>query len=79
MLLKLRIAFTILAAICLAVILPAIVWFGWWGLGIVGGAALFFFALMLLCKQSQERQEHKDDAPQADFLHPQPPDDKKEE
>ncbi len=79
MLLKLRILFTILSAICLAVILPALTWFGWWGLGIVGGAALFFFAAMLLCKQAQEKREHENDPPEADFLHPAKSEEKKED
>ncbi len=54
MYLKLRILFTILAAICLAVIIPAGALFGKiWFLVFGGGAAAFFFA-MLICKQKQE-------------------------
>ena len=59
MFLKLRILFTILATICLALILPALSWFGWTGFGTCGLVALLFFGLMLLCKQSQEAQERK--------------------
>ena len=59
MFLKLRILFTILAAVCLALILPALSWFGWAGFGACGLVALLFFGLMLLCKQSQEAQERK--------------------
>lgn len=70
MFLKLRIVFTLLAALCLAAIVPAAVWGGWLWLGILGGGALLFFALMLLCKQSQEREEEKKQTPPADFLQP---------
>ncbi len=59
MFLKLRILFTILAAICLALVLPALSWFGWPGLAACGLVALLIFGLMLLCKQSQEAQERK--------------------
>ena len=54
MYLKLRILFTILAAIYLVVIIPAGALFGKiWFLVFGGGAAAFFFA-MLICKQKQE-------------------------
>lgn len=59
MFLKLRILFTILATVCLALILPALTWFGWLGFGICGLCALLFFGIMLLCKQTQEAQEQK--------------------
>lgn len=54
MYLKLRILFTILAAICLAVVLPAGVMFGQIYFFIFGGGALAFFLAMLICKQKQE-------------------------
>lgn len=69
MYLKLRILFTILSAVCLAVVLPATAMFGWLYLGIFGGGALVFFLAMLLCKQSQENQEKKNDPDEPDFLH----------
>ena len=54
MYLKLRIIFTILAAACLAVVIPAGALFGKiWFFIFGGGAAAFFFA-MLICKQKQE-------------------------
>ncbi len=59
MFLKLRIVFTILSALCLAGIIPAAVWGGGLWFGILGAGALFFFTVMLLCKQSQEREEEK--------------------
>ncbi len=68
MFLKLRIVFTILAAICIAVIIPATVWGGIFWLWLCGGGALLFFALMLLCKQAQEKSE--ENKSEADFLHP---------
>ena len=64
MFLKLRVLFTILAAACLVFILPALTWFGWMGFGVCGFSALLFFGLMLLCKQSQEAQERKNNLPQ---------------
>ncbi len=72
MFLKLRVIFTVLCALCLAAILPVAVWGGWFWVGTVGGAALLFFALMLLFKQSQERQEAKKNPQEepADFLSP---------
>ena len=56
MYLKLRILFTILAAACLAVVIPAGALFGKiWFFIFGGGAAAFFFA-MLICKQKQEER-----------------------
>ena len=54
MFLKLRILFTILAAICLAVILPAGALFGKTWFFVFGGGAASFFLAMLICKQKQE-------------------------
>ncbi len=76
MFLKLRIVFCILSALCLAALLPAIVWGGWLWLGIVGGGAFLFFILMLICKQYQEEREAPPKQEQGDFLKPL---DKKEE
>lgn len=77
MYLKLRIIFTILSAICLAVLLPAAVWLGWIWLGVFGGGAAVFFIAMLLCKQAQEKADplHKEDG--ADFI-PSKPEEKDE-
>ncbi len=74
MYLKLRIIFTILSAICLAVVIPAAVWFGWLWLGIFGGGAAVFFIAMLLCKQAQDKADplHKED--EADFISSKPED-----
>ena len=54
MYLKLRIIFTILAAACLAVILPAGALFGKIWFFVFGGGAVMFFLAMLICKQKQE-------------------------
>ena len=54
MYLKLRILFTILAALCLVVIIPAGALFGKIWFLIFGGAAAVFFFTMLICKQKQE-------------------------
>lgn len=55
---NLRILFTILAAICLAVVMPVTLFLGWTWSGICILCALLFFGLMLLCKQAQEKQEN---------------------
>ena len=57
MYLKLRVLFTILSALCLAVILPAAAMGGLTYLIIFGGSALAFFLAMLICKQKQEELE----------------------
>ena len=54
MFLKLRIVFTVLAALCLVVILPAGALFGKIWFLVFGGAAAVFFFAMLICKQKQE-------------------------
>ena len=56
---KFRVFFTILAALCVAAILPngSIFGFSWAGLCIV--FALLFTGLMILCKQNQELEERK--------------------
>lgn len=81
MFLKLRILFTVISAVCLALAIPlgAAVHYIWAiGLGLT---ALLFFGLMLLCKQSQEAREAAAKPPEADFLHPKPetPSEKKDE
>lgn len=80
MALKLRILFTILSAICLAVVIPAGALFGWPWFFVFGGGAVAFFLAMLICKQSQEKQEplQKEDS-EADFLSPQKDDDDRQE
>ncbi|MBQ8295300.1 MAG: hypothetical protein IJX87_02565 [Clostridia bacterium] len=59
MFLRLRILFTILSAICLAVLFPVGTFFGWGWAGMCGLLAALFFGVMLLCKQSQLAQESK--------------------
>ncbi len=79
MLVKLRILFTILSALCLGAIIPLGVWLGWVGFVVCGAGALLFFSLMLVCKQSQELQEGKNDPSEPDFLIPAPQEDEKKE
>lgn len=70
MYLKLRIIFTILAAICAALVLPVGTFGGFlWAIVAVLGAVMFFL-LMLVCKQSQEKREKKD-AQEPSFFEPQ--------
>lgn len=71
MYLKLRILFTILSAVCLAVVIPATALFGWLWLGVFGGGAALFYLLMLYFKRLQEAQESKNAEPEPDFLHPE--------
>ena len=68
MYLKLRIIFTILSALCLAVVIPMTAFLGWAWLGVFGGGAAVFFFAMLICKQAQENADplHKED--EADFI-----------
>ncbi len=70
MFLKLRILFSIVAALCLAVILPAAVWGGWIWFFLLAGGAFLFFMLTLLCKQAQEKREQGEQAPPTDFFNP---------
>lgn len=65
----LRIAFCILAVACAAVTVFIFTFFKTWGLIPLGGA-LLFAALMLICKNAQERQQQKDAAPtpQGDYI-----------
>ena len=68
----LRIIFTILCAICLAVAMPLGTFFDWlWALPCLLLAGIFFM-LMWICKGAQENQERKQTppAPQGDFFHP---------
>ena len=71
MLLYLQIALTILSAICVALVLPLGVWLGFgYAIGIAL-AALMFFMLMLLCKQTREFREKTDE--QAEKTNDNPP------
>lgn len=61
MLLYLQIALTILSAICIALVLPLGSWLGLgWAIGLAL-AAVMFFMLMKLCKQSREFRENTDE------------------
>ena len=69
MYLKLRIIFTILAAACLAVILPAGALFGKIWFFVFGGGAAMFFLAMLICKQKQEETNPlKKEEGEVDFI-----------
>ena len=74
----LRIFFTILSAICIALIIPVGAFFGWfWAIG-CALFALLFFVIMLIFKQSHENQEQQN-APSNDFITPESNDDGKPE
>lgn len=70
MYLKLRIAFTILSAVCVAALLPVGAFLGLGWAGACGLIALVSFGVVLLCKQNQELDERKKEREQnnADFL-----------
>ena len=70
MFLKLRIVFTVLAAVCLTLVLPIGAFGGLIGAIATAAAAGVFFLLMLLCKQEQEKRENPP-VQEPDFLHPQ--------
>ena len=64
--LKLRIIFTILSALCLAALLPAGTFGGLPYVLSLAGAAALFFVLMLLCKNAQSKKESNE--PKPDFI-----------
>ena len=71
MLLYLQIALTLLSAICVALVLPLGVWLGFdWAIGLAL-AALMFFMLMKLCKQTLQFREKTDE--QAEKTDDNPP------
>ena len=60
MLLYLQIALTILSALCVALVIPLGVWLGFgWAIALAL-AAVMFFMLMKLCKQTLEFRDKKD-------------------
>ena len=72
MYLKLRVIFTILAAICLAAIIPIGTFWDFTPAIICAAAGGVFFLLMLLCKSKQEKQENPPEKTStADFFHPE--------
>ena len=64
----LRIIFTILSALCLAVLLPAGTFGGMPYFLACAGASIVFFLLVLLCKKIETNKEPKEPTP--DFLNP---------
>ncbi len=65
----LRIIFCILSVICAAVCIFIFVYFGIWGLLPLGVGAVCA-ALMVICKNAQEKKELKENppSPQGDFI-----------
>ena len=69
MYLKLRVFFTILSALCLGFAVTAgAIWGYIWAI-VLGLAALLFFMVMLIFKQSQEKQEQKEAEDRKFFTH----------
>lgn len=76
MYLKLRVIFTILAAICLAAIIPIGTFWDFTPAIICAAAGGLFFLLMLFCKNKQEKQENPPSQEnKADFFNPANTDD----
>jgi hypothetical protein len=69
MLVKLRIIFTILSAICAAAVVPVGTFFGLIGALICIVAAIMFFCIMLGFKSKQEQLENPPEQ-KPDFFHP---------
>ncbi|MBQ7948569.1 MAG: hypothetical protein IJ284_02295 [Clostridia bacterium] len=70
MYLKLRVFFTILAALCLGFALTAgAIWGYIWAI-VLGLGALLFFMLMLIFKQAQEKEDAKNNPSEPSFLNP---------
>ena len=69
MLVKLRIIFTVLSALCAAAVVPVGTFFGFIGAMICIVAALMFFVIMLGFKNKQEALENPPEE-KVDFLHP---------
>ena len=72
MLVKLRSLFTILAALCVAAVVPAGTFFGMIGAMICVVLGIMFFSIMLGFKNAQERKENPPEE-RPDFLHPRKP------
>ena len=75
MLVKLRILFTILAALCVAAVVPVGTFFGMIGAMICVVLGIMFFSIMLGFKNAQEKKENPPEE-HVDFLHPKKPADK---
>ena len=69
MLVKLRILFTILAALCVAAVVPIGMFFNMIGAMICIVLAIMFFSIMLGFKNAQEKKENPPEE-RVDFLHP---------
>lgn len=71
MLLYLQIALTILSAICVALVIPLGSWLGLgWAIGLAL-AAVMFFMLMKLCKQTLQFREKQDEQAKTTDENPQ--------
>ena len=71
MLLILQITFTILSAVCVAAFMPIGAFFGFIPAIGVALAAVMFFMLMKLCKQSLQLQANKEEEKtETDFFNP---------
>ena len=68
----LRIIFTVLSAICIAVVIPVGVFGGFTASVVCAGLAFAFFLAMLYFKGKQEQAHPENTEPTPDFLSPQP-------
>ena len=71
MAMKLRILFTVLAALCVAALIPVGTIVSWTAAIFCALGGFLFFGLMLICKQkTDETNSSATQEPQADFFHP---------
>ena len=70
MLLVLQITFTILSALCVAAFVPVGAFWGWMPAIGFALAAVMFFMLMKLCKQSLEFKAEPEQKTEPDFFNP---------
>ena len=76
---NLRIIFTVVCAIFLALILPAGILFDFLGIGVCFFGALLSFGLMLVFKQEQERKEDASTPQEPSFFEPKDKEEQPEE
>ena len=74
----LRIVFTLLSALCVAVVIPVGVFGGFTASVVCAGLAFTFFLAMLYFKGKQEQSTPESSEPTPDFLSPQPNAEEKE-
>ncbi|MGN1052841.1 MAG: hypothetical protein ACI4SH_05575 [Candidatus Scatosoma sp.] len=70
----LQILCTAVSTVCIAAFVPVATIYGWGSAALCAAGAIFFFALMLLFKQSANSKKTDVTKPHGDFFHATPPD-----